>query len=155
MDDHVVETATVAPRLTAVARQVTTWEEFPRLWAQLLDEVYRYVRPRAELATGTDPGELWQNVMLYPDDVPTVEVGVLVSGSFDGEGRVVASRLPGGTVARTVHRGDYALGEAHDAVQRFAAERGLELAGPRWEIYGHPSDPEAEIYYLLGHSGGR
>jgi effector-binding domain-containing protein len=148
--DHVVETATVAPRLTAVVRQATTWEEFPRLWARLLDEVYRYVRPRPELATGSDPGERWQNVMLYPDDVPTVEVGVLVSGSFDGEGRVVASQLPGGTVVRTVHRGDYELGEAHDAVQRFAAEHGLELAGPRWEIYGHPEDPEVEVCHLLG-----
>jgi hypothetical protein len=31
--------------------------------------------------------------MLYADDAPTVEVGVLVSGSFAGEGRVVASYL--------------------------------------------------------------
>jgi effector-binding domain-containing protein len=152
--DYLVETATVAPRPTAVVRQSTTWEEFPRLWAQLLDEVYRYVRPRPELATGAAPGELWQNVMLYPEDVPTVEVGVLVSDSFEGEGRVVPSRLPGGTVARAVHRGDYAgLGGGHDAVQRFAAEQGLELAGPRWEIYGHPTVPEVEISYLLGHRG--
>jgi effector-binding domain-containing protein len=150
--DYLVDTATVAPRPTAVVRQTTTWAEFPRLWRQLLDEVYGYVRPRPELASGTTPGELWQNVMLYADDVPTVEVGVLVSAPFAGEGRVVASQLPGGQVARTVHRGDYAaLGEAHDAVRRFAAERGLELAGPRWEIYGHGDvdPPETEISYLL------
>jgi effector-binding domain-containing protein len=152
--DYLVETATVAPRPTVVVRQTTTWQEFPRVWAQLLDEVYGHVRPRAELATGTAEGERWQNVMLYADDVPTVEVGVLVSGPFDGDGRVVASQLPGGQVARTVHRGDYAaLGEAHDAVQRFATERGLELAGPRWEIYGHAqedlADAETAIYYLL------
>jgi effector-binding domain-containing protein len=53
-----------------------------------------------------------------------------------------------------VHRGDYAgLGRAHDAVHRFAADRGLELAGPRWEIYGHwsgdPRDVETEVSYLL------
>ena len=38
-------------------------------------------------------------------------------------------------------------------VHRFAAERGLELAGPRWEIYGHwredPAEVETEVYYLL------
>jgi effector-binding domain-containing protein len=152
--DYLVEIATVARRPTAVVRRTTTWEEFPRLWGQLLEEVYGHVRPRPELATGTTPGELWQNVMLYADDVPTVEVGVLVSGSFAGEGRVVASQLPGGRVARTVHRGDFALDGAHDAVQRFAAQRGLEPAGPRWEIYGHMSDDpaeiETEIHYLLG-----
>jgi effector-binding domain-containing protein len=152
--DYLVEIATVAPRPTAVVRETTTWEEFPRLWGQLLDEVYAYVRQRPELATGVAPGELWQNVMLYGDDVPTVEVGVLASAPFAGEGRVVASQLPGGPVARTVQRGDYAaLGDAHDAVQRFAAERGLERAGPRWEIYGHaredPAEGELEIYYLL------
>lgn len=151
--DHLVESATVSPRPTAVVRQATTWAEFPGLWRGLLDEVYGYVRPRPELAPGDGP-ELWQNVMLYAGDPPTVEVGVLVGGSFAGEGRVVASQLPGGQVARTVHRGGYAeLGEAHGAAHRFAAERGLELAGPRWEIYGHVGEdaaaPEIEISYLI------
>ena len=54
----------------------------------------------------------------------------------------------------TIHRGDYsALGDAHEAVHRFAAARGLELAGPRWEIYGHghvdPSELTTEVHYLL------
>ena len=152
MSEHVVETETVAPRLTAVVAAATTWEEYPRLWPRLLDEVYGFVRPRPELG-GPDPDERWQNVMLYKDDVPNVEVGVLVGASFAAEGRVVVSELPGGRIARTVHRGDYAgLGAAHDAVHRFAGEAGLELAGPRWEIYGHPDgdrDPHVEIVYLL------
>jgi effector-binding domain-containing protein len=155
--DYPIETSTVAPRPTAVVREATTWDEFPLLWRRLLDEVYVYVRPRPELASGTTPGELWQNVMLYLDDAPTVEIGVLARGTFDGEGRVVASELPGGRVARTVHRGGYAaLGEAHDAVHRFAADRGFALAGPRWEIYGHPgedpSEIEIEVSYLLAAS---
>jgi effector-binding domain-containing protein len=150
--EHVVETATVEPRLTAVVAEETTWERFPQLWPQLLDAVYAVVRPRPELG-GPEPGERWQNVMLYRDDVPNVEVGVLVSASFPREGRVVVSQLPGGRVARTVHRDGYAgLGAAHEAVQRHVAGSGLELAGPRWEIYGHPQDgrdPDIEIVYLL------
>lgn len=55
-----------------------------------MDEVYRFVRTRTHLATG-DGAELWQNVMLYKDDRPDVEVGVQVSGSFEPEGRVTAS----------------------------------------------------------------
>jgi effector-binding domain-containing protein len=151
--EPVVDVVTVAPRLTAVVAQTTTWEQFPALWRQLLDEVYGFVRSREELSP-TPAGPKWQNVMLYKDDAPAVEIGVLAATSFAPKGRVVPSRLPGGAVAVTVHRGDYAtLGRAHEAVHRFAAERELALAGPRWEIYGHgdagPDAPEIEISYLL------
>ena len=65
---------TVQPRPTAVIARTTTWDEFPSLWGRLLDEVYRFVRGHEELATG-DGAERWQNVMLYKDDRPDVEVG--------------------------------------------------------------------------------
>jgi effector-binding domain-containing protein len=83
-----------------------------------------------------------------------VEVGVLVGTSFSPSGRVISSGLPGGKAATTIHRGDYAqLGRAHEAVHRFAQVQGLELAGPRWQIYGHPRwdqrELETEVYYLL------
>jgi effector-binding domain-containing protein len=154
MDEPVVEAVTVAPRLTAVVAQTTTWQEFPGLWGRLLDEVYALVRSRDDLAPTPGPGPRWQNVMLYKDDRPTVEVGVLVGHPFSAAGRVIPSRLPGGAVATTTHRGDYAaLDRAHDAVHRFARERALELAGPRWEIYGHwredPRELTTEVYYLL------
>ena len=144
----------MAPRLTAVVAQTTTWAEFPEVWRQSLDEVYALVRTREELAPTPGPGPRWHNVMLYKDDAPSVEVGVLVGRRFSAEGRVIPSRLPGGEVAMTIHRGDYsALGDAHEAIHRFAAARGLELAGPRWEIYGHgdvdPSELTTEVHYLL------
>jgi effector-binding domain-containing protein len=145
---------TVEPRPTAVVARTTTWDEFPRLWRQLLDEVYRFVRAHEELGTG-DGAERWQNVMLYKDDTPNVEVGVLAATSFEREGRVISSRLPGGEAATAIHRGDYAdLGATHDAVRAHVAAFGRELAGPRWEIYGHwredPSELETELFWLLG-----
>ena len=148
-----VRFATVEARPTAVVAQTTTWDEFPRLWRELLDEVYGFVRERADLATG-DGGERWQNVMLYTDDRPTVEIGVLAAKPFEPAGRVVASALPGGEVATAIHRGDYAgLGGTHDAVREFATANRRELAGPRWEIYGHwredPGELETEIFWLL------
>jgi effector-binding domain-containing protein len=132
--------------LTAVVAQTTTWEAFPGLWSQLLDEVYAAVR--------SDPAaQRWQNVMLYKDDTPAVEVGVLVDAAPVERGRVIASQLPGGKVAMTTHRGDYTgLGLAHAAVRRFAERERLALRGPRWEIYGHHDDrraPETDVYYLL------
>ncbi len=81
---------TVEARPTAVVAQATTWTEFPKLWGTLLGQVYEFVRPHPELATG-DGGERWQNVMLYKDQRPDVEVGVLVSAPFQAEGPVVPS----------------------------------------------------------------
>jgi effector-binding domain-containing protein len=149
MPEHVVEVVAVAGRPTAVVEQTTTWEQFAGMWRELLDEVYGVVRNREGRAD-----RQWQNVMLYKDDAPTVEVGVLLDEPFPPHGRVVPSRLPHGSAAMTIHRGDYAtLERAHDAVRRFAGREGLELAGPRWEIYGHwhsnPGELETEVYYLL------
>ncbi len=145
--------ATVEARPTAVVAQATTWQEFPKLWGSLLGQVYEFVRPRPELAIGGDQ-ERWQNVMLYKDQRPDVEVGVLVSGPFQAEGSVRLSTLPAGAVATAIHRGDYAtLGVTHQTVRDHAAAHGRELAGPCWEIYGHaqpdPSQAETEVFWLL------
>jgi effector-binding domain-containing protein len=144
---------TVDARPTAVVARTTTWKEFPNVWGPLLDHVYRFVRRRTDLATG-DGAELWQNVMLYKDDRPDIEVGVLVSESFQPEEPVIASELPGGEVATATHRGDYAqLAVTHDAVRDHVAAHKRELAGPRWEIYGHwrpdPTELETEVFWLL------
>jgi effector-binding domain-containing protein len=154
MPPPAVSVVTVQPRPTAVIAQTTSWSEFPGLWGRLLDEVYRFVRASPDFATLHGP-DVWQNVMLYEDDRPAVEVGVLAPLAFSPQGRVVASELPAGRVARAVHRGDYArLGETHDAVVAYADAHGLVRAGSRWEIYGHwredPSELETEVYWLLG-----
>jgi effector-binding domain-containing protein len=134
-----------APELASAVVAVTaSWEEFPRLWPVLLDEVYAVV---ARESAGL-------NVMLYKDDKPSVEVGVLLSGAFSAAGRVVASHLPTGKAACATHRGPYeALEATHRAVRDYCAGRGLRLAGPRWEIYGHwhedPAELETEVSYLL------
>jgi len=148
-----VKIVTFEPRPTAVIAQTTTWAEFPSLWEPLLGKVYRFVRARPELATGAG-GELWQNVMLYNDQRPDVEIGVLVRTVFEPEGQVIASELPGGEVATATHRGDYAaLGVTHDAVREYVSARGRELVGPCWEIYGHgradPGDQETEVFWLV------
>ena len=153
MAAEAVRFAAVDARPTAVVAQTTTWQEFPELWGPLLGQVYEFVRRRPQLATG-DAEELWQNVMLYKDQRPDVEVGVLVSEPFQAEGPVILSALPAGEVATATHLGDYAkLGVTHQAVRDYAAARGRELAGPCWEIYGHappdPSQAETEVFWLL------
>jgi effector-binding domain-containing protein len=143
----VIELVTTAERATAVVRCATSWDQFPSLWRELLDDVYAF------LAT-SEVRQEGHNVMLFLDDVPNVEVGVEVSGAFTPAGRVVPSVLPAGEVAVTVHRGPYErLDDAHRAVREWCAANGRVPAGPRWEVYGDwhddPARLETEVYYLL------
>ena len=132
-----VTVKTVEPTPTAVVAAATTWAEFPKMWGPMLDKVWSFLR-------GEAPEGLYQhghNIMLYKDDVPHVEVGVQVSGSFDPAGRVVASTLPGGLVATATHTGPIAkIGGTHQAVCEWSEANGYRLAGPHWEIYSDP-DP--------------
>jgi effector-binding domain-containing protein len=137
----------VVARPTAVIGTTTTWEQFPKVWRELLDEVWACLR-----AGGITSG--CRNVMLYLDNVPNVEVGVQLSEPCPLTGRVVASALPAGRAATTVHRGSYAeLGLAHRAVLDRCAANGERASGTRWEVYGPHNDDIAqvwtEIYWLL------
>src|SRR5689334_9243730 len=101
-----ISLVTVEPRPTIVIAETTTWDEYPRLWRALLDELYAFVRTNPELAA-TDETLRWTNVMLYKDDRPSVEVGVLAPGPFSPQGRIIASSLPAGRTATATHHGDY------------------------------------------------
>jgi effector-binding domain-containing protein len=142
-----VRLAEVESRPTAVVSATTTWREFPALWGQLSGEVWTCLR-----AGGVTRG--CRNVMLYLDDVPNVEVGVLLDQPCPLTGRVTASALPAGTAATALHRGPFQdVGRAHDAVLRWCETQRHRLSGTRWEIYGpHDDDPAkqwVEVYWLL------
>ncbi|MBP2353584.1 effector-binding domain-containing protein [Kribbella aluminosa] len=137
----------VQARPTAVVVAGTTWREFPALWGRLLGEVWDCLR-----AGGITSG--CRNVMLYRDDVPNVEVGVVLEQPCPLTGRVVTSHLPEGTAAVTVHHGPFAgVGAAHDAVVAWCSAHGNEPTRTRWEVYGpHNDDPNqqwTEVYWLV------
>ena len=145
-----VSLRTMRPSPTAVVPATTTWTEFPRLWGDLLGQVWTFLR-------GAAPAGLWtdgHNVMLYQDDVPHVEVGVQVTRAFAPHGLVVPSTLPGDLVATARHSGPVAeIGETHGAVCDWAAAEGYPLTRRRWEVYGDP-DPathefDVEVYWSL------
>src|SRR5262249_15768106 len=106
---------------------------------------------------GLDAGGMcrgWRNIMLYWDGVPNVEVGVLLDQPCPLTGRVVASALPAGIAAMTVHRGPFAeVGSAHDAVHKWCTAHGRRTTGTRWEVDGpHSEDPGeqwTEVYWLV------
>jgi hypothetical protein len=90
----------VEARPTAVVPATTTWQEFPTLWRELMDEVWTCLH-----AGGISRG--CRVIMLYWDDVPHVEVGVELLVPCLLTGRVRASALPAGQVAMTMHWGPY------------------------------------------------
>jgi effector-binding domain-containing protein len=147
--EHTVRIVATAATPTAVIRETTTWERFPTLWSELLDEVWAYVR-----GAGVQAG---RNVMVYLDDVPNVEVGVELEGELAAPaGRVVASTLPEGRAATTVARGAPSregIAAAHAAVVDWCEANGHACTGARWEVYDHWRDePETfgtAVYWLL------
>jgi effector-binding domain-containing protein len=148
-----VTVKTVEPVPTAVVAAATTWAEFPAMWRPMLDQVWSF------LGSGA-PAGLYQdghNIMLYQDDVPNVEIGVQVAGSFGPAGHVVPSTLPGGLVVTATHTGPIAeIGDTHQAVREWSKANGYRLVGPHWEIYGDP-DPasghfDVQVFWSLAAS---
>jgi effector-binding domain-containing protein len=145
-----VSLKTVEPVPTAVVAAAATQAQFPAMWRPMLDKVWNFLRSSA--ADG-----LYQqghNIMLYQRDVPRVEVGVQVTGSFAAAGDVIASVLPGGLAATAIHTGPVAtISTTHQAVRDWATANGHPLAGPFWEIYGDPDpasgDFHVEVFWSL------
>jgi effector-binding domain-containing protein len=72
-----------------------------------------------------------------------VEAGFPVAAPVDGDEEVVASTLPSGSVATTVHLGPYEdLPAAYAAVTAWIDEQGGTSTGDMWEVY--ESDPQAQ-----------
>lgn len=137
----------VAAVPTLVVAATSTWARFPTLWPELSGEVWACLR--AGGVVGGSP-----NVMLYLDDRPRVEVGVVWSAAVPLTGRVRRSTLPAGRVARTVHRGRYSgLAATHRALLDWCASSELRPTQTRWEIYGpHRDDPDqlrVEVCWLV------
>jgi effector-binding domain-containing protein len=65
-----------------------------------------------------------------------LEIGMPVADSVEPAGRVIATVIPGGLVATTVHCGRYEeVGPAYRALGEWVQEHGHEMAGPPREVY--------------------
>ena len=79
-----------------------------------------------------------------------VEVGFACSGVVTPEGRVEASRLPGGRMARTMHVGPYGdVGTAYEAAIAWLTDEGYVVSGAPWECYldgPEVANPRTEVF---------
>lgn len=150
-----IEVKQSEPATTAVIRSRVRKEELSKFVPAACGEVWSFARS----AGLSRPG---RHVALYLNDGQgSVEVGAEVGEPFTGNHRVHCSQLPAGLVATTVHLGPYGrLGDAHEAIREWCAERGHRRSNVSWEIYGHwqdswnsdPSKIRTDVFYLLDES---
>lgn len=139
----------------AVVRRCASPQELARVVPNACGLVWSVLRSQKVTRAG-------RHVAVYLDNQINLEVGVELDKPFAGNGEVVGSSTPAGTVATTPHFGPYGqLHKAHEALHLWCANQGHKFAGPSWEIYGHwldewNSDPtkiRTDVYYLLAGSG--
>jgi effector-binding domain-containing protein len=155
MSSYAVQLQRLTSIPLAVVRRQASASDLARVVPECCGVVWNVVR-----AQQTRAG---RHVAIYWDDGIRLEVGVELHGPFAEHGEVVRSATPAGAVASATHFGPYAgLDAAHDAIHRWCTANSHQLAGPRWEIYGHwqrewdadPSLIRTDVYYLLSDGSG-
>lgn len=152
MSTSTFEVVEVAPRPIAVMRAETKWPELSATIQRLFDEVWKALRtePSPPGAPRLSHDAFGENVIVYLDRHPTIEVGVLVEGSFAPNGGLEPSTLPGGRIARGIHEGGYdGLGAAYDALHKWCGDNGLIPTGVGWEHYGHWHDDPEQLETMI------
>jgi effector-binding domain-containing protein len=84
---------------------------------------------------------LWHDPEYKKSNVDA-EAGFYLKEAVPAQNSVKVYQLPGATAASTIHNGSYRrLPEAYDALLRWVAGNGYQVAGPIREVYLHCSQP--------------
>ena len=135
-----VDVVECAPRMLAAARgAVSGPRDVPTVLIRLLDSVYAFLKDHPSVR------QTGQNVAVYGRAHGWMEAGVEIGRPFESDdGTIVCTTTPAGRAATAVHRGPYIeMSAAHSAVHEFCHQRGFQLAGPSWEIYGLGGGPRS------------
>ena len=144
----------VAARRLAVVRARLTMDRLAGAIRPMFDRVYAALDAAEVRERGRNVILYWGGNPVHPADGQMVECGVELARGVKLPAPLERSHTPAGTVASTVHFGEYArLCAAHDAVQNWSAEHAQALRGPNWEVYDHwhddPTQRRTEVFYLL------
>jgi hypothetical protein len=115
-------------RATAIVRRGASMAQLPKVIPEACGIVWNLTKAR-----GIKGG---RHVAVYLDDEMNLEIGVEVESPIQGDEELIASSLPAGRVASTVHFGPYPkLGAAHQAmVQGARACAGRAMLGGVWAL---------------------
>jgi effector-binding domain-containing protein len=134
--------------------------------ASAFDRYLPAVAGRVQELGGQMAGAPFGRYHAFGPDQVDVEIGIPIAAPVEGApalasmpaGEIGASELPGGPVARTIHRGSYdGLSAAHDALHEWIHEQpGVDDAEGPWEAYvddpttvEEPSELRTEITWPL------
>lgn len=130
---------------TGAVKGHVTIEALPEFLGAAFGEVIAVLDQQGLHPTGAPYGKYRPT-----DDGFDVEVGFPSSDVVKPEGRVEASELPGGRVARTMHVGAYGdVGAAYEAAMSWLVDEGCVAAGEPWECYldgPEVQNPRTEVF---------
>ncbi len=155
--DRTIEITEVAEQLLAVVTDNATMSNLADKIPPWFNQVYAFLKSGDVKQTGHNVILYWDErdkQLLFTEAGLRIQAGVQISVAFEGDGTVSCSATPGGAVATTTHMGPYSeMPDTHRAVRRWCKDKGREIAGPNWEVYGDWSDDPSQlrtgIYYLL------
>ena len=128
---HLRETA---PLPAATVRGRAAWAELGPFIGGALMEVFQVAGEKGIRFAGPAYG-IYHNAEATEAEVD-LEVGMPVAEAIEPAGRVIATEIPGGLVATTVHAGRYEeVAPAYRALGAWVQEHGHETAGPPREVY--------------------
>ena len=138
---HEPELVDVPAATTAIIRGVVPLSE--------LRDFYDRSFSQLAATTGTQGVEIVGPTFgLYhgqPTESADLEVGFVTSTAVTPAGDVEAGSLPGGRVARLVHRGSYdGLGTSWERLRSWMEDRGLTLGPVFWEVYVTEPSPDMD-----------
>jgi effector-binding domain-containing protein len=122
------------PQMAAAIRGRAAWAEIGPFVAASLRDVFKVAGDQGVRFAGP-PYAIYHHADSSEAEVE-LEVGMPVAEQVDAAGRVVASIVPGGLVAATVHSGRYEdVGPAYRALAEWISDHGHETSGPPREMY--------------------
>ncbi len=134
-----IETIKAQPAMTTRFQVELDPKKIGAKYAEAFGAVFGYVASNGGQVAGAPFGRYHDS----KDGKLDIEAGAPVAKVIQGSDTIKASELPGGTVITTIHYGPYEkLGEAHEAMYKWAAENGHKPTGGLWEYY--LTDPTLE-----------
>ena len=138
---------------TAVIRESVSMEGL----ADFYDRAYRAVAESLGRQGVQPAGAAFGYYLTMPTERFELEAGFPTGAPVAADGDVLASELPGGTVARATHVGGYySLGDSWGALVAWATEQGRTPEGRMWEVYVTEPTPQldpatlcTDLYLLL------
>ena len=125
-------------------------EEVSTALASMLPPVFQYAMGKGIPFAGYPT----TRYISFGPGLVTLEAGMPVAASADGEGEIMSGSLVGGDVVSTIHKGPYdSLNLGHEAIQNWMMENGLEPGGAPWEVYitdpGEVPDPNEWLTEII------